>query len=537
MKRTVLIAATLIAMTGAAHAAPTRRFALLIAHNEGGADTVKLRYAETDANKLAGILGELGGYREGDIVRVLGDSADRVLGALDEIEARVRAAKTGESAHTTLLVYYSGHGKDGVLRLGASKLPMQILRTKLLESAADMKLGILDACESGAITREKGGRRGPSFLFDTDDREANRGLILISSSSADEASQESDELGGSFFTHYLTSGLRGDADESGDRRVTLGEVYRYTYNKTVAITANTRAGTQHPTYSYDLQGNGDIVLTDLTQGASGIFFPDVLAGDFMIFDVERDSVAAEVKKVAGTPRRIALSPGEYVVKKRLGDHLRMRRFTLGAASFYEVDETTMDRVDFEDDYAKGSALIAAETRERSMSGSLRLMIANQMFFSSAAREELFPQTMLYGVAMDVGPVLGGRFTTELLLGGRSEQVLKLSSLSIGYDFFEAQLSTSLMWGADAGMFSFQAGPRLALMYLKRSFPNDPMLRAHAQDFGSLSPGAAGGISFYPGRDRDFSIELVGRLGVLLFGVDDNRALVFEELGLTLGYRL
>lgn len=539
MKRSGHIAAIFFAvfLANVAQAAPTRRFALLIAHNEGGADTVKLRYAETDAHKLAGILGELGGYQNGDVVTVLGDSADKVLAALDLIEARVKAAKTGESAHTTLLVYYSGHGKDGVLRLGSSKLPMQVLRQRLLASAADMKLGIVDACESGAITREKGGRRGPSFLFDTDDREANKGLILISSSSADEVSQESDELGGSFFTHYLTSGLRGDADESGDRRVTLGEVYRYTYNKTVAITANTRAGTQHPTYSYDLQGNGDIILTDLTQGASGIFFAEPLAGDYMIFDVERDQVAAEVKKVSGTPRRIALSPGEYVVKKRLDDHLRMRRFTLSAETFYEVNESTMDRVEFEDDYAKGSALIAAEMRQRSMSGSLRFVVTNQLFFSSSARRELFPQTTLFGAAMEIEPVLGGIFTTELMFGGRSEQQLQLGNLNVGYNFFQAQVATSLMWGTDVGMFSFHGGGRLALLYLKRTFPGDPVLASHPQDYGTLSPGAAAAIAFYPGRDRDFSIQVLGRLGVLLFGVDDNRALFYEELGVTIGFRL
>lgn len=531
-----LISGAMMLAAQAAHATPTQRFALLIAHNNGGADTVQLRYAETDARKLAGILSELGGYRSEDVVTVLGESADTALAALNELEARIRTAKK-EEAHTTLLVYYSGHGKDGVLRLGSSKLPMITLREKLLASSADMKLGIVDACESGAITREKGGKRGPSFLFDTDDREAGRGMILISSSSADESSQESDELGGSFFTHYLTSGLRGDADDSGDRRVTLGEVYKYTYNKTVAVTLNTRAGTQHPTYSYNLQGNTDIVLTDLTKGSSGVVFPAAMEGDFLIFDIEHDSVAAEVKKVSGVARRIALRPGEYVLKKRLVDHLRMRRFSLAPDAFAEIDESRMERVEFENDYAKGSALVAAEMRERAMRGAVRLVVVHQSFFSAEARELYFPPANLFGVAMDLEPVFGARFTTEILLGGKGQQVLDLSSLSVPYDFFEAQLATSLLWGVELGMFELLGGPRLSGMYVKRSFPGDPVLSGHAQDHFTLSPGLMGVVAFYPGRDRDLSLELVGRAGFFSFGVDENRALFFGEAGVTLGYRL
>jgi uncharacterized caspase-like protein len=55
------------------------------------------------------------------------------------------------------------------------------------------------------------------------------GEVVITSSSADELSQESDEVGGSYFTHYLLSGLRGAADTSGDGEVTLDEAYRYVY--------------------------------------------------------------------------------------------------------------------------------------------------------------------------------------------------------------------------------------------------------------------------------------------------------------------
>jgi hypothetical protein len=534
---TILLSSIALFVATTASAAPSRRFALLIGQNDGGADTVKLRYAEADARKLSAILRELGGYRDQDVVSVMGTDAGRLLGAFDQLEARVKEAKEQDHANTILIVYYSGHAKAGELRLGSTRLPMSQLRQRLHDSSADLKLGIIDACESGAITREKGGRRGPSFIFDTDDREAGKGLILITSSAESESSQESDELGGSFFTHYLTSGLRGDADESGDQRVTLGEAYAYTYNKTVSVTANTRSGTQHPTFSYDFKGNGDIILTDLSQGSSGVSFGDALSGDFLIFDKGRDQVAAEIKKEAGAVRKLALPPGEYVVKKRLADHLMMRRFTLAANHFYDVNESAMERVEFQDDYAKGVGVRAEINREEGTRVWLRTLSVYQGFFSSSVRNDLFPALPLFGLAFDVGPFLGAKLGTEVLVGARSDLVLGISGLNLGYDFFEAEVAESLMWSTSFSDFSAAVGPRLAGLYFKRSFPHDDLLSKHTQDNFSLSPQGAGVLAYYPGEDRDFSIELHGRLGFLSFGVDHNQFLTYGEVGLSLGYRL
>ena len=46
------------------------------------------------------------------------------------------------------------------------------------------------------------------------------GRVLISASGANEYAQESDALQGSYFTHYLVTGLRGAADTSRDTRET-----------------------------------------------------------------------------------------------------------------------------------------------------------------------------------------------------------------------------------------------------------------------------------------------------------------------------
>lgn len=527
----------LLALLGSSSvlAAPTRRFALLVGNNEGGVGTTELRYAEDDVSKLASVLKDLGGYRPGDLAIVLGKSAVEVEQALADLEERLRAAETPE-VHTTLMVYYSGHAKQGDLWLGKTRLPMSTLRRRLGESAADVKIGIIDSCESGAITRDKGGRRGPSFLFEVDDRESARGLILISSSSENESSQESDELGGSFFTHYLASGLRGDADESGDQRVTLGEVYAYTYHKTVNVTANTRSGTQHPTYAYDLEGQGDIVLTDLSRGRSGVFFDDRVDGDFLIFDMDRDQVAAEISKKPGLARRLALPPGDYVVKKRLSDHLRMARFELGPGQYYDVDESLMDDVAFEDDYAKGPA-IRTELEYRRTRTNLRTVAVYQSFFSKSARAELFPPIFMFGLGVELGPFLGAQLSLETLLGGAGSRELALGEVQVDYEFFEAQVGLSMLWRLYLGPFALYAGPRVSSLYMSRSFPDDPILAEHGQDMLGISPAASAGAVWFPFDHRNFSVEAVGRVGFLFYGVDANRALFFSEVGLSLGYRL
>ncbi|MFO0726984.1 MAG: caspase family protein [Myxococcota bacterium] len=513
-----------------ARAAAERKLALIVANHEGGPGTVRLRYARADAEKVASVLTELGGVTSEDLLAIYDEDADAVRAALRRVEAKIAEAGRG-GQRTTLLFYYSGHAKDGALLLGRSRLPMNELKSALQRSQADVRLGIIDACQSGAITRSKGGRQAPSFLFDADDKDAARGMVLVSSSSADEDSQESDEIGGSYFTQYLTSGLRGDADESGDRRVTLSEVYAYAYNKTVRETVETRAGVQHPTYSYDLEGSGGLVLTDLTAGLSGLSFPMDLEGEFLVFDLSRDQVAAEIKKVAGTPRRLALPAGSYVLKRRLRDHLEMQRFSLGARGDVIVDALAMENVAFEDDYAKGGRDLLEETPRFGFG----LKILAQSFLSDSAQNALFPSLFLLGGSIGLDHVLGAKVSVDVLAGGRGHQGLVLPNLELPYNFFELETAAEMIWALGDDRWAMLLGPRLAGIYVRRTFPEDPILSAHVQDHFGLAPTAVVGLRYGLDRGGHFAVELRGHLGVYFFSVDKTDAFAFAEGSLWLGY--
>ena len=71
------------------------------------------------------------------------------------------------------------------------------------------------------LTQAKGARAEArvDFALPVDDV---RGTAFIASTAVGEAAQESQALGGSFFTHHLETGLRGAADADGDGLVTLG---------------------------------------------------------------------------------------------------------------------------------------------------------------------------------------------------------------------------------------------------------------------------------------------------------------------------
>ena len=72
-----------------------------------------------------------------------------------------------------------------------------------------MRLLVVDACRSGAVTRVKGVEPAEEFEIRFEAAAGTEGMAIITSSAAGESSQESDRLRASFFTHHLINALRG----------------------------------------------------------------------------------------------------------------------------------------------------------------------------------------------------------------------------------------------------------------------------------------------------------------------------------------
>ncbi len=291
--------------------AETRRVAIVVGNNAGSAAMPPLRFAESDAGKMARVLVELGDVNPDDVLLLQGRKAADVERAITDARERITMFKRSPDVRTVLVFFFSGHSDGEAMELGDEKLPYPRLKALLAGSGADVRVSIVDACRSGAGLREKGGKAADAFVIKLADTLQQTGEAFITSSAADEAALESNEVMGSYFTHNLISGLRGAADMSGDKLVTLAEAYRYAYDRTVSATAALTVGAQHPSYDFKLSGQGELVLASLLKPSSVLVLPDG-ADRSLVTDVLRDQVVVEAP--ANTAREFALSPGEYALR-------------------------------------------------------------------------------------------------------------------------------------------------------------------------------------------------------------------------------
>jgi len=297
--------------------AHVQRFALIVGNDTGNADQERLRYALRDATRMSEVLHELGGVEPADMILLRNQPAEVVRSALIALNDRVRSAREQPDTQVMLLVYYSGHGDSAGLRLSGTTLALAELTQLVRGSAADMRVLILDACRSGSITetRAKGWHVVEPFALPSEQLPGS-GLAYLTASSADEVAQESDQLQGSFFTHSLVTALLGAGDIDGDAAISLDEAYRYAYEATLRATSQTLLGTQHPSFRYDLSGQGALILSRLherTLERSLVRLPDALSIVVLRDDAD-GPVVAEVR--GGAPRLLSLSPGRYFVRAR-----------------------------------------------------------------------------------------------------------------------------------------------------------------------------------------------------------------------------
>lgn len=306
------------------------RHAVVVGANDGGGVLEPLHYAESDAQRMGEVLVELGDFDE-ELVTVLYRPSEEQLR-----EALAAHAAIAEKYDDDLfLFYYSGHADASGLRLGDDRYFFEGLKHDLRSVDANVRVGVLDACRSGTITRLKGAVVTESILG-VDDGVAE-GEAWLTASAEDELAQESESLRGGFFTHYLVSGMRGAAD-TGDGVVDLTELQRYTQDRVVEATGRTDAGAQHPSFKFDLAGSSMVPLTDVRNASALLVLQEHDAGQIAVFRLPDKAELAEFHKTPDHEMSIAVPPGRYLVRRRYDDATYEATFGISEGARFRVEQ-------------------------------------------------------------------------------------------------------------------------------------------------------------------------------------------------------
>ena len=441
-----LLARPAVARALPGEAAEVRRFIVAVGANDGGAGRQPLRYAVTDAERFATVMGRMGGVAEERSQVLREPRLDELRHVLSTLDGRLRR---GAAERTELLLFYSGHADEDGLLLGAERLSYRELRRIMDGVGADVRIAILDACASGAITRLKGGQRREAFLVDASSRA--RGYAFLTSSSENETAQESDRIGASFFTHYLVSGMHGAADVSGDRRVTLTEAYQFAFNETLSRTVETQGGAQHPAYHINLSGTGDVVMTDVRQTSAGLILGEAVGGRFFVRNAD-EQLVAELFKPAGRTVELGLEPGIYRVHLEVGRELMVARAELAEGQRLLLETAVFAGAPREITSARGGAGLRRAAPYGPLAGRSRLEVRlgrvspgprKAVAGSSLVGTEAGSWGMVMGMTYSrwwrediavavTATVLGGEVSTRVgLTGGVATESLGITSLLVG----------------------------------------------------------------------------------------------------------
>ena len=220
--------------------------------------------------------------------------------------------------------------------------------------------------------------------------------------------------------------------------MTLFEAYAYAYDRTVADTAESAAGAQHPTFSYDLAGNGDLVLTDVASRHEGVYFPrQAPSGVYFLVD-RQGFVAAEINKGDGVDRRVALSPGRYRVKRRLADRLRVGELDVPRGQLVTLEEGRLRDAPFSARSGQGRS----SRVDLSARWSIGAGLGFQTVFAAPDGAGLFPPTGLFEIDFALRDFLRRDWVLGFdLAGGSANGVAPV--VEAPFHFSEASIATSL----------------------------------------------------------------------------------------------
>jgi hypothetical protein len=501
------------------------RIGLFVGNDEGQAGDAPLVFAETDAEKMRDLFVEYGGIRPADATLLTDATARAVESALSSVASRIGAVEA-DGHEVVFVFYYSGHGDDEGLHLGTTRLGHEDLRTALEHTGATVRIALVDACQSGGLLRDKGGERGGVFTLPETRVESAHGTAIITSSAASELSQESREIGGGFFTHFLHTALSGAADANRDGEVTLHEAYGYVHAET-AFRTQSAPETQTPHWDLDLAGAGDVVLTTLEDASARIAFLGDLEGTYSIWDESRRRYVADVDGSANLD--VAVRPGTIYVHRRMPGWVEEARYTVRRGETHAVLAEDFTVVSYASAASRGD-LDKQVRQSRIPDLSLRFAFGYRGFGKKGWEAEYVVPHAIGGIE---ARFLGQRNPTwsfDLLTGGASSELDIEDLAPVPMSMSTTSFGGTVGFATRPSLFRAGLGGRGTFTVVNRRFPDWEL----EQSSGSIGAGFNTWAGFHHGR---FVADAVLNFQILVTKWDDNSGWpTYADLLLSVGYR-
>ncbi len=498
-----------------------RRLALLIGVSEyEDAQWRNLRYSDKDARDLADALRDPSRGRF-DQVRVLSRPEETTRAAILAAVRQLRAEATRPD--DVVVVYLSAHGtlardgqgelkrylvaRDSSFRaIPQTALSMDLLKAEFDQLPSRRRLLVLATCHSGSgksllpkeLEDELRGIKSGGFHARPLE-ESSRASMVFAACDWGETAREDEGLRNDIYTHFLIEGLNGAADRNVDGAVTATEAHDYARRRTFAFTD----GRQRPSAEILEVGADPVVLSGSISRAGR---PELFS-----YNPRLDGFTL---KVDGEPRTelpggAAVVPGKRKVELTKGDATLVSR---------EVDMSPGERLPLEE-------LLAEAFPQRSLS-----LLGGMFSFTDArSRAELLPAAPQLAVALRLEdrPMRNWALLLDVSAstGRTSLSLVPGSQTPFGYTTLSMGAAMPYMWRWER--LSFFAGPRVAALYLRRSFDVDTFVGG--QEYVTVSPGVVGGVVWRLGE----RLELTSQAQLMMtYVVVDGRG---QAVGFTGGW--
>ena len=337
-----VLALLILAASPARAAPPPLVFAVVVGNNDGLGMLPQLNFADDDAlrfyqlavrlapRKNVALLAELdvdtwrriqvAGSRPPPFLPPTRKKLLEVIGMYKRQIAVIRKQQPLRPVH--FYFFFSGHGERGYFFLKKKPGPLaeaaftgNDLERTFADSQATLNWLFIDACKSQSLFIAKGPQKGeddelgPDFsgLINKLDRAVARSPVgVLTSTVSDKPAGEARDIRGGYFSHVLTSGLRGAADANSDGVVRYGELAAFVSFHTRRI-AGQRPWFRPP------RGRLDEALVVLSGRKDLLEILPGVGGRFVVFDRRGGSLILEMHKTAAQHSRLILAPGSYKV--------------------------------------------------------------------------------------------------------------------------------------------------------------------------------------------------------------------------------